>query len=54
MPLSVGPCYHSMAPSQVADWENDLRIWRVAANILTKQSRTVDRDGPPVPDWARC
>jgi hypothetical protein len=32
------PCHHSMARPQVADRGDGLRIWRVAANILNKQS----------------
>ena len=34
----VGPCPHGMARPQVADRGDGLQIWRVAANILTKQS----------------
>jgi hypothetical protein len=35
--------YHSdMAHPQVADGGNGLQIWRVAANILNKQSKIVD------------
>jgi hypothetical protein len=37
-----------MAPSQVADEEDGLQIWRIAANALNKQSRTADRGWPPV------
>jgi hypothetical protein len=36
------PCHHGMARPQVADGRNGLQIWRVAANILNKQSRTAD------------
>jgi hypothetical protein len=32
-----------MAHPQVADGGDDLQIWRVAANILNKQSRTADK-----------
>jgi hypothetical protein len=32
-------CHHSMARSRVAD-RDGLQIWRVAANMLNKQSRT--------------
>jgi hypothetical protein len=35
-----------MARPQVADGGDGLRIWRVAANILNKQSRTADRGWP--------
>jgi hypothetical protein len=36
-------CHHGMARPRVADREDGLQIWRVAANILNKQSRTADR-----------
>jgi hypothetical protein len=36
------PCLHGMARPQVADRGDGLQIWRVAANILNKQSRTAD------------
>jgi hypothetical protein len=36
-----------MARPQVADGGDGLQIWRVAANILNKQSRTADKGGPP-------
>jgi hypothetical protein len=32
-----------MERPQVADGEDDLQIWRVAVNILNKQSQTADR-----------
>ena len=35
----VGPCHQDMACTQVADGEQT-PIWRVAANIFNKQSRT--------------
>jgi hypothetical protein len=37
------PCHHGMARPQVADGGNGLQIWRVAANILNKQSRTAEK-----------
>jgi hypothetical protein len=37
------PCHHCMAPPQVADEGDGLQIWRAAANVLNKQSRTVDK-----------
>jgi hypothetical protein len=40
-----------MACPQVADIGDVLQIWRVAANILNKQSRTADR-GWPSTLWA--
>jgi hypothetical protein len=37
------PCHHYMARPQVADEGDVLQVWRVAANILNKQSRTADK-----------
>jgi adenylosuccinate lyase len=37
------PCHHGMTSPQVADGGNALQIWRVATNILNKQSRTADK-----------
>jgi hypothetical protein len=37
------PCHHGTARPQVAAGGDGLQIWRVAANILNKQSRTADR-----------
>jgi hypothetical protein len=39
----IVPCHHGMARSQVADRVDSLQIWKVAANISNKQSRTADR-----------
>jgi hypothetical protein len=36
-----------MARPQVADGGEGLQIWRVAANILNKQSRTADKGWSP-------
>jgi hypothetical protein len=36
----MGPCKNIMARPQVAGRGDGLQIWRVAANILNKQSRT--------------
>jgi hypothetical protein len=36
-------CHNGMARPQVADGGDGLQTWRVAANILNKQSRTTDR-----------
>jgi hypothetical protein len=44
------PCHHGMARPQVADGGDGLQIWRGAANILNKQSRTADSLG--VGRWA--
>jgi nitrous oxidase accessory protein NosD len=35
-------CHHGMARPRVAERGDGLQIWRVAANILYKQSRTAD------------
>jgi hypothetical protein len=40
------PCHHGMAHPQVADGGEGLQIWRVAANILNKQSQTADKGWP--------
>jgi hypothetical protein len=40
------PCHHSMARPQVADGGNGLQVWRVAANILIKLSRTANKGWP--------
>jgi hypothetical protein len=37
------PCRHGMACPQVADGGDGLQIWKVAGNILNKQSRTADK-----------
>jgi hypothetical protein len=37
------PCHHSMARPQFADARDGLQKWRVAANILNKQSWPTDR-----------
>jgi hypothetical protein len=37
------PSHHGMAQPEVVDGGDDLQIWRVAANILNKQSRTADK-----------
>jgi hypothetical protein len=37
------PCHYGMARSEVADEGDGLHIWRVAANILNTQLRTVDK-----------
>jgi hypothetical protein len=39
------PCPHGMARPQVSDGGDFLQIFRVAANILNKQSRTADSLG---------
>jgi hypothetical protein len=40
------PCHHSMVRPRVAEGGEGLQIWRVAANILNKQSRTADKGWP--------
>jgi hypothetical protein len=42
-PCFVGPCYNGMACSWVVDGEDNLQIWRVAVNILNKQSWTANK-----------
>jgi hypothetical protein len=37
------PCHHSMERPQVAGGGDGLQVWRVAANILNKQSWTADK-----------
>jgi hypothetical protein len=37
------PCHHGMARPQVADGGDSLQFWRVAANMLNKQSQTADK-----------
>jgi hypothetical protein len=38
------PCHHGTAARpQVADGGDGLQIWKVAANIMNKQSRTTDK-----------
>jgi len=41
------PCHHGMARPQVANGREGLQIWRVAPNILNKQSWTADMGDPP-------
>jgi hypothetical protein len=40
------PCHHGTARPQVADGRDGFQLWRVAANVLNKQSRTADRGWP--------
>jgi hypothetical protein len=37
------PCHHGMARPQVTDAGCALQVWREAANILNKKSRTADK-----------
>jgi hypothetical protein len=41
------PCHHGVARPQVANGGDALQVWRLAANILNKQSRTVDKGWSP-------
>jgi hypothetical protein len=41
--LNMLRCHHGMARPRVADRGDGLQIWRVAANMLNKQSRTADK-----------
>jgi hypothetical protein len=38
----MGPCHNDMACARVADAGDGLQMWKVAADILNKQSRTAD------------
>jgi len=50
----VGLCNHGMAHPRVADGGDGLQTWRVAANILSKQSRAADKGVvPQLGGWAR-
>jgi hypothetical protein len=40
------PCHQGVARPQVADGGEGLQIWRVATNILNKQSRTAGKGWP--------
>jgi hypothetical protein len=42
-PCYMGPCHHGMARPRVVEGGDGLKIWRVATNILNKQSRTADK-----------
>jgi len=42
-PCYMGSCHHGMVRPWVADGGDGLQMWRVAANILNKQSRTADK-----------
>jgi hypothetical protein len=39
----VGPCHHGMVRPPAADGGDGLNIWRLAANVLNRQSRTTDK-----------
>jgi len=39
----MGPSHHGMARTRDADGRDDLQTWRVAGNIVNKQSRTEDK-----------
>jgi hypothetical protein len=39
----VAACLHGMVRPRVADGGDVLQIWRVAVNILSKQSRTASK-----------
>jgi hypothetical protein len=41
--VKCAPCHHGMVRPQVADGGDGLQIWRVAANVLNKQSRIANR-----------
>jgi len=39
----VDPCHHDMGRPRVANEGDGLQMWRVAVNILNKQSRIADK-----------
>jgi len=39
----VGPCHHGMVCLRFADGGDGLQMWRVAVNMLNKQSQTADK-----------
>jgi hypothetical protein len=41
--VSEVPSNHSMSRPRVADGEDGLQLWKVAANIWNKQSPTADK-----------
>jgi hypothetical protein len=43
IPFYVGPCQHNMARPLVVDGGDGLHKWRVAANVLSKQSWIADK-----------
>ena len=53
MPVFVGPCPHDMARPRVVDRGDGLQIWRVAAKILNKQSRTASGVVLQLGDWSK-
>jgi len=42
----VGPCHCGMVQPLVVDGGDGLQVWRVAVNVLNKQSWTVDKGWP--------
>jgi hypothetical protein len=42
LPFYVGPCHHVMARLRVTVGGDGFQIWRVAVNIVNKQSRTAN------------
>jgi hypothetical protein len=47
VPCWVGPCLHGMARPQVPVGGDGLQLWRIAANMINKQSRKADMGWPP-------
>jgi hypothetical protein len=41
--LYMGPYHHDLACRRVADVGDGLQVWKVATNVLNKQSWTADR-----------
>jgi hypothetical protein len=42
-PCYVGPCYNGVGRPRVGDGGNCLQMWRVASNLLNKQSHTAEK-----------
>jgi hypothetical protein len=52
-PCYVGSCHHDIARPQVADGEDGLQMWRVAANILNNSHGQAIMGGSPGWRWVR-
>ena len=52
--LQMDPCHHGMTSPRAVDEGDGLVVWRVAANVFNKQSRTGDKGlCLPAGDWVR-
>jgi hypothetical protein len=43
LPCNAGPCHHVMGRLRFTAGGDGLQIWKVAANVLNKRSRTADK-----------